>query len=195
MKKSISQLLGLLLALGLLATVGWAAWLGLEQLVAVFAALDAQVARVTAIASVVALLAAGIVASALRQSGRDRLAVPLREEKAATYRLFVDCWQQRLNGEGTPALEDGLYSLDRLLALFGSEEMASVHIALRDLLRQPGLAKAEWMPLLGGALLQIRKELKTDKVAASVLESLVASPTEAPVASADPAMPGALPAV
>ena len=195
MKKSMSQFVGLLLALGLPAAIGWAAWLGLEQLVAVFAALDAQVARVLAIASVVVLGAAGIVATALRRSGRDRLDVPLREEKAATYRLFVDCWQQRLNGEGTPALDDALNSLDRLLALFGSEEMVSVHIALRDLSRRPGRAQAEWMQLLGGGLLQIRKELKADKVAASALELLIALPLVEPVPSADTAVPGALPAV
>ena len=121
--------------------------------------------------------------------------MPLREEKAATYRLFVDCWQQRLNGESTPALEGGLKSLERLLALFGSEEMACAHIALRDLLRRPSLAKAEWLPLLGGALLQIRKELGADKVAASALELLLALPVTEPVTSADTAQPGALSAL
>ena len=193
--KAFNQLILTLTALALLVGLAVAVWIGIEHIGAAFAALDAQVARVTAIASAVVLLAACLVASAVRRSGRDRLDVPLREEKAATYRLFVDCWQQRLAGDGTPALENGLSSLDRLLALFGSEEMASVHIALRDLVRQPNPAQAEWMPLLGGALLQIRKELKADKVAASVLELLLAWPTREPVAAADTEMPSALPAV
>lgn len=195
MKKSISQVLGVLFAVGLLAAVGWAAWLGLEQIVAVFGALDAQVARVTAIASVVVLLAALMMANALRQSGRDRLAVPLREEKAATYRLFVDCWQQRLTGKSTPAIEDGIESLDRLIALFGSEQMASVHMALRDLARLPHPAQAEWMPLLGGALLQIRKELTAEKVSAEVLELLLTRSAPEPVAELEPVIPGAAPTV
>ena len=191
--KTLSQFITTLTALAVLAAIAFAAWLGLEQVVAAFAVLGAQVARVTAIAAAVVLLAAFIVAHALRQSGRDRLAVPLREEKAATYRLFVDCWQQRLNGKVSPTLEDGLDSLDRMLALFGSEEMVAVHIALRDLLRRPSLAKAAWLPLLGGALLQIRKELRADKVAASALELLIALPVTEPVTSADTAQPGAGP--
>lgn len=191
--KTLSQFITTLTALAVLAVIAFAAWLGLEQVVAAFAVLDAQVARVTTIAAAVVLLAAFIVAHALRQSGRDRLAVPLREEKAATYRLFVDCWQQRLNGKDSPALEDGLDSLDRMLALFGSEEMVAVHIALRDLLRRPSLAKSAWLPLLGGALLQIRKELRADKVAASALELLITLPVTEPVTSADTAQPGAGP--
>lgn len=191
--KTLSQFITTLTALAVLAAIAFAAWLGLEQVVAAFAVLDAQVARVTAIASAVTLLAAFIVAHALRQSGRDRLAVPLREEKAATYRLFVNCWQQRLNGKDSPAPEDGLDSLDRMLALFGSEEMVAVHIALRDLLGRPSLAQAAWLPLLGGALLQIRKELRADKVAASALELLITLPVTEPVTSADTAQPGAGP--
>ncbi len=195
--KTFNQLIVTLTALALLAALAFAAWLMLEHITAAFAALDAQVARVTAIASVVVLLAAWLVASAVRQSGRDRLAVPLREEKAATYRLFVDCWQQRLTGAGSAAIEDGLNSLDRLLAQFGSEQMISAHVALRTLQHQPGLTETDWLPLLGGALLQIRKELKADKVHAAVLEGLITSPDAEPVASAadTPAVPGALSAV
>lgn len=196
MKKVISQTLGLLLAVSLLAGIGVAAWFGLEQLVALFAALDGQLARVTAIAAVVALLAAGIVACAVRQSGRDRLAVPLREEKAATYRLFVDCWQQRLAGEGSPEIEDCLNALDRMLALFGSEQVVSAHIALRALPHRSGVARAQGLSLLGGALLQIRQELKADKVDAAILDGLIASPERAATVSAGTnAAPAAMPAV
>lgn len=183
MKKAITQLLGLLVALGLLAGIGLAAWFGLEQLVAVFAALDAQVARVTAIGSLAVLAAAVIVAAALRRSARDRLAVPLREEKAATYRLFVDCWQQRLSGASTPALEEGLDALDRLLALCGSAPVIGSHVALRRLVQRQGLNQVAWLPLLSGALLQIRKELSADAMTADDLEALLAPSTDA-VASA-----------
>ena len=181
MKKAISQLLGLLLALGLLAAIGFAAWLVLEQLVAVFAALDAQVARVTAIACGVVLIAAGIIAAALRRAGRDRLAVPLREEKAATYRLFVDCWQQRLSGPPTPALDEGMQSLDRLLVLCGSTAVSGAHLTLRGLLHQPGLGRADWLPVLSAALLQIRSELSADRIAADDLEALLVPPAAEPL--------------
>lgn len=193
--KTFNQFIATLTALALLAALAVGAWFGLEYVVATFAALDVQVARVTAIAAVVALLAAYLVSSAVRQSGRDRLAVPLREEKAATYRLFVDYWQKRLASGGSPAIEDGLASLDRLLALFGSERMASVHIALRELAVLSNPPQAEWMPLLGGALLHIRKELEADKVSADVLELLLTRSAPEPAAEADPAVPGALPAV
>lgn len=185
MKKFITQLLGLLLALGLLGGIGFAAWFGLEQLVALFAALDAQVARVTAIGSLVVLAAAAIVAAALRRSGCDRLAVPLREEKAATYRLFIDCWQQRLSGATTPAIEENLDALDRLLALCGSASVIGSHVALRRLMQRQGLNQVAWLPVLSGALLQIRKELNADAMTAGDFETLLAPPMD--VAATDAA--------
>ena len=182
MKKAITQLLGLLLALGLLAALGYAVWLGLELLVAVFAALDALVARVTAIASLTLLAAACIVAAALRRTGRDRVSVSLRQEKAATYRLFIDCWQQRMSGASTPALEEGLDSLDRLLALCGSASVIGSHVALHQLSQRSAVAQGDWVPVLSAALLQIRKELSADAVASDRLEALLAVPAELPAA-------------
>jgi len=195
MKNWISRLLGLLLALGLIAGVCFAAWWGLAQLLAMFAELDAQVAPVTAIASVVVLAAALIVAAAVRRAGRDRLAVPGREEKAATYRLFVDCWQQRLGGSPTPAVEESLSALERLLAVCGSPSVIGSHMTLRRLVEQTPIARADWLPLLSGALLQIRKELNADAVAADELEALLAPPAAEPIREATAPVTGSLSAI
>src|ERR1700741_1872461 len=84
---------GLLLGLALVAVLGWAAWLGLEYLGALFAPLDAQGAQGTAIASGVVLVAAAIIASAVRKGGAKSEVAHAREQKTGVYQFLVECWQ------------------------------------------------------------------------------------------------------
>lgn len=158
-----------LVAIALLAGLGYAGYLGLQQLATLYTGLEPQVAAVTAIAAVALLLSAWWIAAAIRRVGRDRLAVPLREEKAATYRLFVDCWQQRLGSRvGSAQLDEATASLGRLLALFGSAEVVEKHAQLL------GGSGDAWT-LFAEALQQIRRELDADPLTGSALQAVLAS--------------------
>jgi hypothetical protein len=165
----LKKIIGGLAAFALLAALGYAVWLGLQQLAALYAGLEAQVAAVTAIAVAALLLSAFWIASAIRRVGRDRLAVPLREEKAATYRLFVDCWQQRLGARTASAeLDAAMASLGRLLALCGSAALVEKHAQL-----QAGEGDA-WT-VFTEALQQIRRELDADPLTGTALQAVLAT--------------------
>jgi hypothetical protein len=68
--KTIGKIFGLLLGLAALGGLLWAAWLGLAFIASLFADLDPQVSKVTAIASIVVLLASMVVASAIRDAAK-----------------------------------------------------------------------------------------------------------------------------
>src|SRR4029077_1589873 len=116
-----SKFFGLLLGLALIAVLGWAAYLGLEYVGALFATLDAQVAKVTAIGAAVVLAAAAIVASAVRKGGAKSEGTRVREQKLGVYQFFVECWQ----GETAP---HKLQALDRLLALHGGAALVKAQM-------------------------------------------------------------------
>jgi hypothetical protein len=196
--KAFSHFLAVLFALALLAATGFGAYLGLEVLTATFSGLSTWVQLAT-LGSAVLLLAATWVSSAMRQSGRDRLAVPLREEKAATYRLFADVWQRRLQQSGAseeawPApLAADLRSLDALLALCGSATLVEAQSGLRALDRLHGPAHAGLRPALAQALVQMRSELQAEPLSEAALQRLLWPATaEPPSAPAEP--DGAAPA-
>lgn len=151
---------GLLLGLALMAALAAAAWLALEYVGSIFASLDAQVARVTAIGAAIAILAAMIVAAAIRDAGRRAKAAQVRAEKESVYRLFVDCWGD--------AAADKLQSLDRLLALHGSAAVIKAHLALREIAREKGPRHADAVAQLGKALIEIRKDLGGDAEALAI---------------------------
>jgi uncharacterized membrane protein len=77
---------GLLVGLALLGVLGAGGYFALEFVVSLFASLEVQVARVTAIASAVALLAAFIIASAIRDAGRKNNAAQILEQVLAEMR-------------------------------------------------------------------------------------------------------------
>jgi hypothetical protein len=186
--KTLTQLTSTLGALVLLAALAYGAYLGLQHLALLYAGLEAQVAGVTAIAVVALLLAAWWVSTAVRRAGRDRLAVPLREEKAATYRLFIDCWQQRLQQEQPSAsLDESMASLDRLLALCGSASVVDTHTRLRALMDEGAHAREASWPVLSDALQQIRKELGAEPLAGTALQAVLASHAVVPVVRVTPA--------
>ena len=68
--KIFGRIFGLLAGLAALAALLWAAWLGVAFIASLFAGLDPQVAKVTAIASVVVLASSLVVASAIRDAAR-----------------------------------------------------------------------------------------------------------------------------
>jgi hypothetical protein len=164
---------GLLLGLALITAMGAAAYYALDFVVSVFASLDAQVARVTAIASAVALLAAMLLASAIRDASRKSKANQIREQRHATYQLFIDCWQ---NYAGDAAK---LQALDRLLALYGGAAVIKAHVALRTIAREKGPRHQDAAVQFGAALVEMRKDLGAEAgvpgATASDLQQLVLS--------------------
>jgi len=166
--KVFGQTLALLLGLALLAALGLGGYRVVTFIVGLFTSMDFQVARITAIASVVALLASLIIARGIRQAGRQNKATPLFEEKAKTYRLLIDLWYGLLRqGRGADdrsrtQSSDELRGLERLLALYASANVIKAHIALRALERDCGAQSPDVRLQFAKALLEIRKDLGSE---------------------------------
>ena len=163
--------LGLLLGLALIGALGMGAWLAFDYLGSLFASLDAQVARVTAIGSVVVLAGSALIASAVRRAAASSRTERFHEQKVAAYQFFVECWQNE--GTATHALQ----VLDRQLALYGGAAVIRAHAALRAIAREKGARHPDAQAGLGRALLEIRRDLGSDANAraatAPELEQLV----------------------
>ncbi|WP_457353948.1 hypothetical protein [Roseateles sp. P5_D6] len=188
MKKALGSFAALVVALGLLAGLGFGAWLSLDYLASLYAGWDFAT-RSLAIGIAAGLVGAGWIAHAIRQAGRDRLAVPHREARAVTYRLFAECWSLHLQQLGAPsqALREAQVSLEAMLALSGSRALIEAHATLRELSAQPGArAEALW-PVLADAFKAARAELGAEAVEGEWLDALL-SP-----AAPEPAAPTAAP--
>lgn len=152
--------------LALLGAIGYGTWLAVDAIVAVFASLDREAANLTAIASVLALTAAWVIArGGIGPSNRQGQAFALREEKTATYQLFVDFWESllrrgRTHSDQLPVdLAGKLHVLDRYLALYGGAAVIRSHTALRELEREKGTQHPDVRSHLCDALIAIRKDL------------------------------------
>ena len=180
--KLIGKTVAVVVGVALLGAIGFGAFLGIRYLSDAFAGLDPQVASVTAIASVVALTSAWVIARGVRAASKSSQALALRDEKAATYQLFVDVWenliqQPRGRGDRLPAeLSDKLDLLERLLALYGATAVVERQTALRGLERSKGAQHPDVLAQIGEALVAIRKDLGSDtpRNAAFELERLLA---------------------
>ena len=166
--KPIGQIVALLIGVSLLGAMVFGVYLGLQYILALFASLDPQVAIVTGIGCLVALIAAWGIARSLRAAIRQSKAAALREEKTATYQLFVDFWenlflQGRPRMDQLPAdLSEKLQLLERLLALYGGTAVIKEHTALRGLAQDRGAQHPDVKARLAEALVVIRKELGAD---------------------------------
>lgn len=159
--KLTGKIVAVLLGTSLLGAMGFAAYLAFQTIVALFASLDSEVATVTGIACLVALTTAWGIARSLRAAVRQGKAMALREEKAATYQLFVDYWESRLGqGQARKDSPENLKMLDRLLALYAAPAVIRAHTRLRDLDRDG--RHAEVRTGFGEALVAIRKDLGAD---------------------------------
>lgn len=163
---------GLLLGLALMAALGWAAYLAIDYIVSLFALLDAQVARVTAIGSLAVLGAAAIVASAVRKAAGKNRAAQVQEQRNGTYQFFAECWQD----PATPPHK--LQALERLLALYGGAAVIRAHAELRALARGKGARHPDVATRVGKALLEVRRDLGVQEggVTAAELQRLVLAP-------------------
>ena len=166
--KRIGQIVAVLLSVSLLGAMGVGAYAVLQYVLARFASLDPQVANVAGIACVVVLMAAWVIARAIGTASRQSKTMALREEKTATYQLFVDFWENLLRQGGTgtdqlPAdLSEKLQLLERLLALYGGTAVIKEHTGLRGLAKEKGTQHPDVKARLAEALVTIRKDLGVD---------------------------------
>jgi len=164
---AFGKTLAVVVGLALLVAIGLGAWFAYQGVVALFAGLDPQVATVTGIGCLVALIAAWGIARSMRAAIRQKNALALREEKTATYQLFVDFWENLLQGQARldqlPAdLSEKLQLLERLLALYGGAAVIKEHTALRHLAQDKGTQHPDVKARLAEALVAVRKDLGAD---------------------------------
>lgn len=191
--KILGQIIAVMIVVLLLGGAGYGIYLGAAFAQSLAASLDPQVAAVTAIGGGVALVAAWIVAHSVRAAGRAGKALAVREEKAATYQLFVDFWANAVRAAPTAARAgaieraDKQQTLERLLALYGDAAVIAAHAELRALERERDARHPSARERLGEALLAIRRDLGTDRRGdrAQDLERLLLEPDAAVAASSE----------
>ncbi len=160
--------LGVLFGLILLGALGLGAYWALVWMIGLFASLEPQVAALTGILSVLALLAAMILAGGADRAARQGGAARFAAERTAAYALFLDLWERliRVRSDSRDAGADGsaeaLRTLDLQLALCGSPALLKAQRALRDLYADGRLDGADARTLLAAALGEMRKELGAD---------------------------------
>src|SRR2546423_1020897 len=99
--KFFGQTLAVLFGVALLGVLSVGGYFALKCIVELFESMDIQVAAVTAIVSVITLLATLIIASSIRQAGKQNTANQFHTEKVATYEIFIALWVDLLrHGHG-----------------------------------------------------------------------------------------------
>ena len=163
--KLFGRILAVLFSLVLLGALGAGGYFALKFGVELFGNMDLQVAAVTTIASVVALLAAKIIASSIRQASQQNKANQLHAEKAMTYQRFIDIWEDlcrhgRDSEDRNPnELSEELLALDRHLILYGGSSVVKAHAALRVLERENRAQHPDTRAQFLKALIEIRHDL------------------------------------
>lgn len=162
--QTFPAIVAMVLVLGLLAALGVGAFWVIAWLVGLFGTLDPQVAALTGILSVMALLTAMIVVSCAKWAGRHAIAGQLHAERTTTYSMFLELWQGlTLDGSVPPEEDDdaadALRTLDLSLSLYGSATVLKAHRTLWGILAADRLDEPQARETLLSALEVIRKEL------------------------------------
>ncbi len=187
--KFFSQTLTVLFSLAVLIALSVGGYFALEYLVGIFAKIDFQVAVVTAVASVVALMAAWIIASSLSEASRQIKGQSAHAEKTTTYQQLIAAWKEELQHEGGQGLKssdlrsDNLEALECLLVLHGSPGVVDAYGALRALATSLSPQRSELVSQFTAVLLEMRKDLGLsvqNLKAADLLQLLFNHETAAP---------------
>ena len=163
--KILNLILSIFFVAVILGALGVGIYFALRFIAGPLGRMDSQVASVTAIASIVTLLAATIIAGSIRHTSNQREANQFLTERAATYQIFVDVWTDLLRQErgaedqGVNNSPEKLNVLDRLIILYGSPGIVKAHGALRALEQQSGAQNPNLRSQFIKALTEIRKEI------------------------------------
>jgi|SRR5579859_1045618 len=182
----LGNIFGALLALALTAALGYYGYIAAKRFVVLFARLDFPVAMVTATATIAMLLAAMIIAGSIRRAATRNIEVQLRADKAESYKLFIDLWEQTLRpgqtAEAIVQLSRQMQDVNHLLLLHGCTAVVQAHAAMQALDLQEARAK------FADTLLAIRKDLCLESrgLDAKELVQLLLSPSEKTYGSSRP---------
>ena len=135
--KIISLTLAILVGLLLLGAIGYAGIASIGYLNTLYMSMDPQVARVTTIASIVAIFCALMIASGLKSNNPNSLPA----EKVTLYQQLLVHWSEFLKNAsvGEVRVADGeLVSLEQRLALHGNPKVIAAHINLCKSTEQEG---------------------------------------------------------
>lgn len=166
--KLIGQIIALIVIALLVGAIGSGVYLAFEYLAALFMRLDQPVAIITGISWVIALAACWMIARAIRAASQQGKVAALREERTATYQLFLDYWENVLRHDGVqmdqlPAeFSEKLKVLERLLALYGGAAVLKAHTSLRSVALDKGALDPDARTRFGEALVAARKDLGSD---------------------------------
>ncbi|MCJ7721066.1 hypothetical protein MUO98_01475 [Candidatus Bathyarchaeota archaeon] len=160
--KAINNFLGVVLGLALLAALLAGGYFLVKYAVGVFGRLDPQLATVTAIASVVALICAAIIANGLKSQDNE---TGNHDEKAQLYQqlLYALCPSEPSEREDSDAEVEHL-RLKQRLALYGSPGVITAYAELERHLRQKESHGAGVQPLLKQLVMEMRKDLGQTKL-------------------------------
>lgn len=163
--KSTNQTFFVIIGFILLGALGIGGYFVLEYLVMIFAKIDSQVAMVTAIASVVALLVARIIASSIHKASKQNKAQQVQAEKVATYQQFIDVWADflrqglSLDLQSPSRRSEDLHALERLLILCSAPGVVKAYGALQALATKLDLQSPEVVSQFAKVLMEMRKDL------------------------------------
>jgi hypothetical protein len=168
--KSINNSLGVVFGLALLAALLAGGYFLFRYIVGVFSTLEPQIAKVTAIASVVALLCATIISSGLRSHDHETT----RVEKAQLYRQLLSISSRWNPSERENNRETELEHLElkQRLALWGSPGVIATYAELERHMKQEKSQDDGAKPLLKKLVNEMRKDLgqTTSNFSASLAE-------------------------
>jgi hypothetical protein len=188
--KTAGNIVGTILALGIIAGLGVGAYFAIKFIIHRLAPVRFQVDDVTMTTWLVALLAAFIVAHSVSKLGEQERLKRLHDQKAETYHLFITLWAERLqhphvaDPELQGKMDANMASLDRLLVVCGGPDVVNVHAAMRGLEgHDPELESA-----FAKALMAIRRDLGLSAfgLKSEALLDLLLAHTERPAVKFDP---------
>ncbi len=160
--KPLGVFFGVMLGIALLGALAGGGYFTIKFGLDLFGTLEPQVATITAIASVVALLCAAIIAGGFKWMGRKEAEVQVRAAKANLYEGIVLIWGEKLSNRTKAmdqATEDELQKLERLLTLRGNSKVIKTYIELQVLEKNAGLQGPEIPTQIANLLLEMRKDL------------------------------------
>jgi hypothetical protein len=160
--KTLTVLFGVLVGIVILGAFAVGGYFAIKFGLDLFGTLDPQVATMTAIASLVALLSASIIAGGFKWAGRREKELQVRAEKADLYERLVLMWGARLHQQDRAvdqAAEAELLKLVWLLTLRGSPKVIKAVGALQAVEQEAGAQSQAVHAQLAKLLLEMRLDL------------------------------------
>ena len=161
----MSKFLGGILVLLCLVLLSVGMYFGLRGLIQIFASLDPQVAKVTAIACSTVILSALILASSAQAARGSDMLAGAQMQKADLYRDFIQAWSKALCSQGRGGMAEDtklaadLASLEKRLVLLASAGVIKHYTAWRARCVNPNADDAEARRRVAQVLFEMRKDL------------------------------------